>query len=86
MPSVPGGVAIDEIPRPELSLASVRWMTEIPDPEDSSIVEAVEMFAVVGEQYRLDSVEAAVKAIEEEVSFLPPRFWLVPDNNNSFDP
>ena len=86
MPAVPGGVAINEIPRPDLSLTSVRWMTEIPDPDDSSIVEAVEMFAVVGEQYRLESVEAAVKAIGEEVSFLPPRFWLVPDNNNSFDP
>jgi|LakMenEpi03Aug12_release.lakeMendotaPanAssembly.Ray.scaffolds.fasta_scaffold63438_5 hypothetical protein len=86
MASVPGGVAIGEIPRPGLSLTSVRWMTEIPDPEDSSIVEAVEMFTVVGEQYRLDSVEAALKAIEQEFSFLPPRFWLVPDNNNSFDP
>lgn len=86
MQIAPVGVPIHEIPKPALSLANVRWVTEIPDPEDSSLFEAVEMFSVVGEQYRLDSIEAAARAIAEEDGYLPPRFWLVPDNANAFDP
>jgi hypothetical protein len=78
-------VPVARIQNPSLSLASVRWATEIPDSDDSAMVEQVEMFTVVGEQYRLDSVEAATRAIGEEDGFLPPRFWLIPDDNNAFD-
>lgn len=71
--------------KPDLSFTSVRWVTEIPDPDNEHSVEAVEMFSVVGEQYRLPNIEAAAAAIAGESSFLPPRFWLVPDDGNQHD-
>jgi hypothetical protein len=70
---------------PDLSFTTVRWVTEIPDPDDEDSVEAVDMFSVVGEQYRLPSVEAAAAAIGNESAFLPPRFWFVPDDKNEHD-
>jgi hypothetical protein len=73
------------LPVPQFSLTAVRWVTEIADPDDSGIVDDVEMFTVVGEQYRLDEVEAAGSALGESTGFLPPRFWLVHDNDNSHD-
>jgi hypothetical protein len=76
---------INRLPKPMLSLTTVRWITEIPDPEDSSIVDDVEMFTVVGEQYRLDIVEEAISKLGESTGFLPPRFWLIHDNENTHD-
>jgi hypothetical protein len=80
------GLPLDDLaPKPTISFVTVRWITEIPDPEDETSVEAVEMFSVVGEQYRLASVQAAAKAISDEPGFLPPRFWLVPEDTNQYD-
>lgn len=70
---------------PDLSFTTVRWVPEIPDPDDEDSVEAVDMFSVVGEQYRLRSVEAAAAAVGNESAFLPPRFWFVPDDENEHD-
>lgn len=76
---------IEQFSKPLLSLTAVRWITEIPDPEDSSVVEDVEMFTVVGEQYRLESVEEAIGRLGESTGFLPPRFWLIHDDANVHD-
>lgn len=61
---------------PGLSLATVRWRNDNDDGE---------MFAVVGEQYRLAAVNAAAEKIANEGSFLPARFWLTCDNDNQHD-
>jgi hypothetical protein len=81
-------VPIDDIfYKPDLSLTTVRWVTETEETdEDGDIfISEKEMFDVVGEQHRLESVEAAAQAIAEESTFLPARFWLICDNDNEHD-
>jgi hypothetical protein len=99
MSQSPVSSPVDEFPRPPaLSFAAILWVAEeevVPDPEDNggdddygmnkSYTEEKEMFDVVGEQYRLDSTEAAAQAIEEEASFLPARFWLLCEDDNPHD-
>jgi len=72
---------------PALSLTTVRWVAETEETDDEGDTSTVEteMFDVVGEQHRLDSVVAAGRAIEAEESFLPARFWLTCDNANEHD-
>jgi hypothetical protein len=74
-------------PARPFSLAHIRWIreTEEKDDEGDSFITSEEMFDTVGEQYRLPSVTAAKQAITEAGAFLPPIFWLVPDNNNEHD-
>jgi hypothetical protein len=83
--SMTASVSLSQLPSPEMSLTTVRWATEVADPDDDTVVEEVEMFAVVGEQFRLESVEAAAERIGEGTGFLPPRFWLIPDDLNPHD-
>jgi len=73
--------------KPDLSLTKARWVTETEETdEDGDIcVTETEMFDVVGEQHRLEAVEAAASAIAGEDSFLPARFWLICDNENEHD-
>jgi hypothetical protein len=70
-----------------LSLAHVRWIRESEEEDENGdiCVSCAQMFDVVGEQHRLSSVAAARQAITEEGAFVPPVFWLVPDNCNAHD-
>jgi hypothetical protein len=69
-------------------LAGVRWIREVEqkDEEGDTYIECAQMFDVVGEQYRLDSVDAAQEALIAEGGFLPPIIWLVNDDSNQYDP
>jgi hypothetical protein len=81
-------LALDHFKKPPvLSLTTIRWVeeTETQDDDGCTEVEEAPMFAVVGEQYKLQAVQAAADAIVKEGAFLPPRFWLVCENDNSYD-
>ena len=95
MPQSPVSSPVDEFRRPPaLSFAAIRWIAEeevVPDPDDDDYgmnepyTQEKQMFDVVGEQYRLAATEAAARAIEEEASFLPARFWLLCEDDNPHD-
>jgi hypothetical protein len=44
------------------------------------------LFDVVGEQYCIESIEAAVHAVDAANSFLPVRFWILCESDNPNDP
>lgn len=73
---------------PSLSFAGVRWIREVEktDEEGDSYIECAQMFDVVGEQYRIDSIRGAQEALVAEGGFLPPLIWLVNDDQNDHDP
>ena len=54
--------------KPDLSLTKVRWVmeTEETDEDGDICITETEMFDVVGEQHRLEAVEAAAAAIAAE--------------------
>ena len=81
------GLIDDIFYKPDLSLTTVRWVTETEetDEDGDTYISEKEMFDVVGEQHRLGAVEAAAHAIAEENTFLPARFWLICDNDNEHD-
>lgn len=74
--------------RPPFSLAHVRWIreSEEKDEDGDTYISCAQMFDVVGEQYRLSHITSAQQAITDGGTFLPPVFWLVPDDANAHDP
>ena len=84
-------VLVDSIlDKPALSLTEIRWVIETEENDDGDDGDTIhisvkEMFEVVGEQYRFDSINAAAEALVEEASFLPGRFWLICDDDNEHD-
>jgi hypothetical protein len=88
MPCTPPWIPTERlsVARP-FSLAHVRWVREVEetDEDGETFITDIPMMDVVGEQYRLSAINAAQKAITAAESFLPPIFWLVPDNENQHD-
>ena len=75
-------------PQAPFSLTQVRWVREVEEIDEDGNhcgVTSIAMFDVVGEQYRLSSIAAAKQAITDDGAFLPPIFWLVPDDGNEHD-
>ena len=69
-------------------MAAIRWVREVEetDEDGDTFIVCAQMFDVVGEQYRIDSVRAAQEALNGEEGFLPPIIWLVNDDGNQYDP
>ncbi len=92
------GEPVESFPRPpDMSFATLRWIDEEVVVEDSlndddgrddqpaAYTQEKEMFGVVGEQHRIDMTEAAARAMADENSFLPARFWLMCEESNPHD-